>query len=59
MPVLARVGALDVAAGPAASEAIVAAARGGTLEVVPGAGHALMYEDLEGTTASVVRALAR
>ena len=59
VPILARVGALDVAAGPAASEAIVAAARAGTLEVVTGSGHALMYEDLEGTTASVVKALAR
>jgi len=57
VPILARVGALDVAVGPGESERIVAAARAGTLQVVPGAGHALMYEDLEGTTASVLSAL--
>jgi 3-oxoadipate enol-lactonase len=59
VPILARVGTLDLAAPPAKSEANVAVAKRGTLEVVPGAGHALMYEDLEATAASIVRALAR
>ncbi len=58
VPILARVGALDAAVGPAESERIVAAARAGTLEIVPGVGHALMFEDLPGTTAAVLRCLA-
>jgi pimeloyl-ACP methyl ester carboxylesterase len=57
VPIFARVGALDVAVGSAESERIVAAAKAGTLEVVPGAGHALVFEDLDGTTASVLRSL--
>ncbi|MGO8992647.1 MAG: alpha/beta fold hydrolase [Polyangiaceae bacterium] len=57
IPILARVGALDVAAPPGKSEAIVAAAKRGTLAIVPGAGHALMYEDFHATTASIVSAL--
>jgi len=56
-PVLARVGSEDVATPPAKSRAIVEAARRGRLEVVPGAGHALMIEDREGTIDSVIAAL--
>jgi len=59
IPVVARTGELDVACPPPKARAIVGAARKGALEIVPGAGHALMFEDLAGTTASVVRALAQ
>lgn len=55
IPVLARVGAEDVAAPPAVAEAIAKCAPKGQLEVVPGAGHALLIEDLEGTSASLAR----
>jgi pimeloyl-ACP methyl ester carboxylesterase len=51
--VVARVGALDVAAPPAHSEAIARAAPNGVLQLVEGAGHALMEEDLEGTIEAV------
>ena len=54
VPVLARVGALDVATPPAMSEAIVAVARCGRLEVVPACGHAILHEDTTATVASVV-----
>ena len=57
IPVVARVGALDVAMPPAKSEDIVRAVPNGRLEVVPGVGHALTLEDLDGTIASVRRAL--
>ena len=55
--VVARVGELDAATPPAFSEAIVASARHGELQRVPGCGHALLYEDREATTAAVLQAL--
>jgi pimeloyl-ACP methyl ester carboxylesterase len=55
LPVVARVGRADLASPPAKSGALVAACRGARLEVVPGAGHALVYEDLPGTVASLCR----
>ena len=59
IPVAARVGTLDAAAPVQKSEAIVAACAGAALETVAGAGHALMFEDLAGTIASLRRLLAR
>jgi pimeloyl-ACP methyl ester carboxylesterase len=58
VPLLARVGELDVATPVAWSEAVVAASPRGTLEIVPGAGHALLVEDAEATCASIRRFLA-
>jgi pimeloyl-ACP methyl ester carboxylesterase len=58
-PVVARVGSLDVAAPPPKSEAIASACADGTLEVVPGAGHALPIEDRERTIASLLALLRR
>jgi 3-oxoadipate enol-lactonase/3-oxoadipate enol-lactonase/4-carboxymuconolactone decarboxylase len=55
--VLARVGSHDVAAPPAKSEAIVRAATRGTLQVVPGAGHALPIEDRQATARAVLEFL--
>jgi 3-oxoadipate enol-lactonase len=55
--VLCRVGDADLACPVAASEEIVRSVRGGRLEVVPGAGHSLVHEDLAGTVASLRRAL--
>lgn len=52
-PVLVRSGANDVAAPVAYAEAIAAAAPRATLEIVPGAGHALVLEDLPATAESV------
>jgi len=57
-PILARVGELDLACPVAKSKAVVRAAANATLEVVAGAGHALLYEDLEATVASVDAALS-
>lgn len=57
IPILARVGEADVAVPAACSRALCAAARQGTLEIVPGVAHGLFYEDCEATVASVVRAL--
>jgi pimeloyl-ACP methyl ester carboxylesterase len=57
VPVVARVGTLDVAAPPAYSERLVAGVPHGRLERVEGAGHALLLEDREGTLASLARAL--
>jgi pimeloyl-ACP methyl ester carboxylesterase len=57
IPILARVGAEDVAVPPAKSEAIVRAARHGQLQIVPGAGHALTIEDTQATTEAVIAAL--
>lgn len=56
-PVLARVGALDLATPKERSQEIVRAVRSGTLEVVPEVGHALTIEDLPGTIESVKRFL--
>lgn len=58
IPILARVGELDVSTPIALSEVIVGAARRGRLEVVPRVGHALLLEDLTGTVKAVRRALA-
>lgn len=57
--ILARVGALDPAAPPVMSERLVKAAPNAELQVVPHAGHALMFEDLDGTAGALVRFLDR
>lgn len=57
IPLLLRVGELDVATPPARSEAIAAVAARATLERVPGAGHALLCEDVEGTARAMERHL--
>lgn len=57
IPVLARVGSLDMAAPPPQSERIAAAVPGAKLEVVEGKGHALLIEDSEATIESVARFL--
>lgn len=57
VPLLLRVGELDVATPPARSEAIVAVARRCTMERVPGAGHALLCEDFDGTARALERHL--
>jgi 3-oxoadipate enol-lactonase len=59
IPVVARVGTRDLAAPVAKSEAIAAACPSATLELVDGAGHALVYEDIAGTLASLRRMLNR
>jgi pimeloyl-ACP methyl ester carboxylesterase len=53
IPVVARVGAADAATPVAKSEAIVRACPSASLQVVDGAGHALVYEDVEGTRAAI------
>ncbi len=53
-----RVGEHDAAAPPALSEEICRLAPNATLDIVPGCGHSLLIEDLEATTAAIVRALA-
>ena len=53
IPVVARVGAVDLASPVPKSEAIARAARNGRLEVVEGAGHALPYEDQDGVVRSL------
>ncbi len=55
--VIARTGSLDVAAPLSHAEAIIAACARGRLEVVHGAGHALLEEDRDGTIAAVTAAL--
>lgn len=57
IPVVARVGTRDLASPVAKSEAIAAACPAATLEVVEDAGHALVYEDVAGTLASLQRLL--
>lgn len=59
LPVLARVGALDVASPVAMSERLMRAARHGELHVVLGKGHALPVEDLEETAGAVKTFLRR
>ena len=54
IPVLARVGALDVATPVSLSQRIVDAIPGAKLEIVEGKGHALLLEDTEATVASIV-----
>lgn len=57
LPIVMRVGSEDVATPRAFAEPIVKAAKNGKLEVVEGAGHALLLEDAEGTLASIARAV--
>ncbi len=52
-PILARVGEADVSCPPSKSQAIARAARHATVQVVPGAGHALEIEDATGTAAAL------
>lgn len=54
IPVLARVGALDVATPVNLSQRIADAIPGAKLEIVEGKGHALLLEDTEATVASVM-----
>lgn len=56
-PVVARVGALDIAAPADWSREIVAAVPRGQLELVEGCGHVLLYEDRDATIASVLAAV--
>lgn len=56
-PVLARVGSVDAPALVDHARSIAAAAPRGELQVVPGAGHALLYEDRDGTADAVARAI--
>ncbi len=58
VPVTARVGGADVAAPLAHSKEIVGACKHGALQVVDGAGHALLLEDRDATVAAVLAALA-
>lgn len=53
MPVLCRAGELDAAVPVQASRAIAGSVQHGTLEVVEGKGHALLYEDFDATAAAV------
>ncbi|MHB8878453.1 MAG: alpha/beta fold hydrolase [Myxococcaceae bacterium] len=57
VPLTARVGDQDAACPPAKSRELAACIPGSVVEVVPGAGHALLYEDVAATAASVRRAL--
>ena len=59
IPILARVGSADVASPPPKSEAIARACPSARLEIVDGAGHALVYEDVGGTIEALRRLLAR
>jgi len=56
--VVARAGSLDLVVPPAHAEAIAKTARHGVAQVVEGSGHALLEENLDATTAAIVRALA-
>jgi pimeloyl-ACP methyl ester carboxylesterase len=53
VPVLARVGALDVATPVALSQLIVDSITGAQLEIVEGKGHALLLEDADATISSI------
>lgn len=55
--VVARVGALDIAAPAEWSKAIVDAVPRGRLEIVEGCAHVLLYEDREATFASIGQAI--
>ena len=57
-PISIRAGEADAIVDIARSEEIIAAARRGSLERVPGAGHALLVEDAQGTAFSIRSALA-
>lgn len=58
VPVVARVGTLDIAAPADWSRAIVEAVPHGRLELVEGCGHVLLYEDRDATIASIMEAVA-
>lgn len=58
-PVVARVGALDIAAPADWSRAIVDAVPHGHLELVEGCGHVLLYEDRDATISSILDNLSR
>lgn len=53
VPLYVRVGDLDVAVPPDAARAVAALVKGATFDRVPGAGHLLGREDLEGTAAAI------
>ncbi len=53
MPILCRAGELDAAVPPQASRSIVEGVQHGTLQLVPGKGHALLYEDFDATVRAV------
>jgi 3-oxoadipate enol-lactonase len=57
IPVLLRVGEVDEATPPAFSRAIAERVKFGTLQIVPGCGHALLHEDRAATVNSVALAL--
>lgn len=59
IPILLRVGDADRSTPPERSHRIAAIAKDATVEIVPGAGHALLWDDFEGTAASVDRHLER
>lgn len=59
VPVYLRVGELDQATPVAYAEAIAAALPDARLDVVPGQGHLLHHEDLEGTSAALAAFLSR
>jgi pimeloyl-ACP methyl ester carboxylesterase len=56
-PVLARTGELDLAAPPEQARAVAESVRQGTLQIVPGMGHAWSIEDPKGTSAALARFL--
>ncbi len=58
-PVVARVGALDIAAPADWSRAIVDSVPHGRLELVEGCGHVLLYEDRDATISSILDHLSR
>jgi pimeloyl-ACP methyl ester carboxylesterase len=53
-----RVGELDLGAPPAVSQELQKLVPGSTLDVVPGCGHTLLIEDVEGTASALARVLA-
>jgi pimeloyl-ACP methyl ester carboxylesterase/predicted ester cyclase len=57
MPMVLRVGALDAAAPPRWSEEAARLAPSAILQIVDGCGHALLYEDRQGTVRAVCSAL--
>jgi pimeloyl-ACP methyl ester carboxylesterase len=59
IPITLRTGAEDSAMPPGHAESIAARARRANLEIVPGAGHALLVEDFVETARSVGRAVSR
>jgi pimeloyl-ACP methyl ester carboxylesterase len=58
IPILLRAGALDMAT-PVANSTRIAAVAKCEVDIVPAAGHALLCEDFEETTAAIERHLAR